>query len=250
MNHLLDIITITKDDLDGVAATVASTDRLRRFPGCGQIVIDGSSEGVRERVGLLAAGGSNLEYCRQPPAGISAAFNEGLRRSSAEWIWFLNGGDTVHPGISPELLLPLLENSTADAMIFKIEFLETGKIPDHPPLWLRWPPVWSWIPHPAAIVRRNLLTRFGAFDESYRIAMDYEFWFRAFAGNAVVDTISIPLSRFTMNGLSDSQWPQTCAEAARVIRGNLRPLLKIWLRNGASIFSAWLHYYRQSSRRW
>ncbi len=249
MTRLLDMITITKDDLDGVAVTIESTDKFNRLPGFGHIVVDGSSENTRKQVAQLAGDRPNMEYFWQAPTGISAAFNAGLHRSQAEWIWFLNGGDTVHPRISPELLFPLLENSTADAMIFQIEFVNTGKIPPHPPIWMRWPPVWSWIPHPAAIVRRNLLTRFGAFDESYRIAMDYEFWFRGLANDVVVDTISIPLSRFTMDGLSATQWPLTCAEATRAIKANLWPMLKIWLRNGASIFSALLHFYRQSNRR-
>jgi hypothetical protein len=45
---LLNIITVTKDDLEGLKKTIASTSRLRQNPGVLQTVVDGSGLEIQD----------------------------------------------------------------------------------------------------------------------------------------------------------------------------------------------------------
>ncbi|MBM2838492.1 MAG: putative glycosyl transferase [Deltaproteobacteria bacterium] len=245
---LLDIVTVTKDDLEGVANTIRSTGGLRMTDGVRQVIIDSSGEGIREKVKELACTEINVDYVWQAPSGIAPAFNKGLSLSRAEWVWFLNGGDKVHREVEPDKILYLLSESRADAIIFEYQLMDSEKRIKHPPMWSMWPPINSWIPHPATLTRRNLYAQYGNFNESLEIAMDYEFWMRSFAKEAVVDMISIPLTEYDTSGISSTQTAKTSREAVRVIRMHIWTLIKIWLKNGLTMFTAWYFFSKRSKK--
>ena len=248
MAQLLNIITVTKDDLAGIASTIKSTEQFRVCSGVRQIIVDSSSEDISAKVKYLAEEAEKVEYVRQEPDGIAAAFNLGLRLAESEWVWFLNGGDKVHREVEPDKILYLLSESRADAIIFEYQLMDSEKRIKHPPMWSMWPPINSWIPHPATLTRRNLYAQYGNFNESLEIAMDYEFWMRSFAKEAVVDLISIPLTEYDTSGISSTQTAKTSREAVRVIRMHIWTLIKIWLNNGLTMFTAWYFFSKRSKK--
>ncbi len=194
---MLDIVSITKEDLDGVLKTIKSTARLRKISGVRQIIIDSSEGHLQEKIRAIADGEENLIYAWQEPLGIAPAFNAGLGLSKAKWVWFLNGGDEVHPDLEPDTIFTLLEGTAADTVIFEMEGVPSRVRYRHPPMWDQWPPVFpNAIPHPATIVRRSLFQTFGHFEEKWGISMDAEFWLRCFSQDATADTISIPIALF------------------------------------------------------
>lgn len=239
---LLDIITITKNDFRGICNTIESTKFLREHSGVKQIIIDSSTDETKNRVASLAESSNNVEYIWQEAVGISKAFNLGLGHSSSKWVWFLNGGDRIHPGCNLDHIIYLLDNSRADAVIFENEVSGHKSIQKHPPMWAMWPPLYAWIPHPSAFTRRQLYDQHGIFDESFEIAMDYEFWIRCLSKQVTVDTISIPLTLFDNSGISSTQPEKTAYEALRTIKKHFWPLLMIWLKSGISILRAGYTY--------
>jgi hypothetical protein len=246
INTVLDIITVTKDDIEGVAGTVEST-RALRAAGAKQFVMDSSGERTRQKIEELASGEENLEYVWLEPKGISSAFNLGLRRSNAKWIWCLNGGDRVHHDVEPDKLLHIFRVSGADAVIFELERTQSGRKPKHPPMWNLWPPVSCWIPHPATIVRKELFNKYGVFNEEFKIAMDTEIWFRFFSKNdVVVDMISMPIALYDEEGISETKLGQTFREAKRIIESNSWMLLKDWLLSGKRIYDAWRYFSKNA----
>lgn len=249
MKPILNIITVTKDDPEGIDLTINSTERVRASNAIRQIVIDSSSEEIRDRVKELSTEGQNIDYYWQSPSGISSAFNLGLSLSDAEWVWFLNGKDILHPNLNVDNLLYLLEASQADAIIFEIELKQSRTRLKHPPLWALWPPTSCWIPHPATLTRKTIYEQYGKFDESYRIAMDFEFWLRSFSSNAVVDIVSIPIAIFDQGGLSCTQSYQTSSEACRAIKINVIKLLKIWFNEGILLLKTWRMFFVKSKSR-
>lgn len=233
---LLNIITVTKDDFNGIKATIKSTKLLRDYSCVKQIIVDSSStEKTKDKISLLVESNKNVEYNWQKATGIASAFNFGLNSVNAEWVWFLNGGDKVHNDIDHEKIIYLLKQSNADAIIFQLQHMNSGKIIEHPPMWAMWPPVTPWIPHPATITRNQLYKDFGNFDESFDIAMDYEFWIRCFSKRVVVDTLSIPLTQFDTNGLSNTQEDHVFREGRNIIKTYFWLLLKMWLYSGIRI---------------
>jgi glycosyltransferase involved in cell wall biosynthesis len=246
MNKLLEIITVTKDDLEGITGTVKSTRTLREEHGVKQFVIDSSGEGTREKVEELASGEQNVEYTWHEPKGIAYAFNRGLIMSNAKWVWCLNGGDRVHYEVDFDKLLYILHASGADAVIFGFERMQSGLKLYHPPMWRLWPPVGLWIHHSATIVHRELFEKYGLFKEEYRIAMDTEAWLRFFSKDVVVDMISIPISVFDEYGISSTQVGPTFREAKRIIKSYSWMLFKGWLLSGKRIYDEWRYYSKNA----
>jgi|CXWL01.1.fsa_nt_gi glycosyltransferase involved in cell wall biosynthesis len=239
MKKFLDIITVTKDDPSGVAATIASTRKLRACAGVRQIVVDSSSEPVAAKIRELLAGEENLDYVWQAPGGIASAFNLGISHSSADWLWFLNGGDAVHPDLVESLLLQILDLTQAGIVIFELEYMQVRSRSKHPPLWALWPPMYGhWVPHPATIIRAKLFGQYGVFDTSYKIAMDAEWWMRVFSQNVVVDMLSIPIVLYDQYGVSSTNLIDTGKEAERIFSTNFRRLVRIWLDRGVHLFRA------------
>lgn len=240
MKPILDIITVTKDDLAGVAATIASTRKLRACTGIRQIIVDSSSEPVAAKIRELLADEESLDYYWQEPCGIASAFNLGISHSTADWLWFLNGGDAVHPNLAENLLLQILDLTQAGVIIFELEYMQTRLSSRHPPLWALWPPMYShWVPHPATIIRAKLFEQYGVFDTSYKIAMDADWWMRVFSKNVVVDLLSIPIVLYDQNGVSSMNLIDTGKEAERLFSKNFRMLVRMWLGRGARLFRAY-----------
>jgi glycosyltransferase involved in cell wall biosynthesis len=239
MKPILDIITVTKDDLDGVAATVVSTRKLRACAEIRQIVVDSSGEPVAAKIRELLAHEQNLDYFWQEPGGIASAFNLGIKHSTADWFWFLNGGDAVHPDLAENLVLQILDSTQAGIVIFELEYMQTRLRSKHPPLWALWPPMYgNWVPHPATIISAKLFAQYGVFDTSYRIAMDADWWMRVFSKDVVVDMLSIPIVLYDQYGVSSTNLIDTGKEAERIFFNNFRRLVKMWLARGAHLFRA------------
>ena len=216
---MLEIITITKNDIAGLKRTVESAKVLREKGDVRQIIIDSSDSDIKELVTNFAVEEKNVICYWQEPMGISAAFNCGLKETKGDWIWCLNGGDTVKDNLDYEWLLKYLSQSRSDAVIFQTEDMTTGKVLEKfPPIWGVWPPLLSWIPHPSTIIKKELFDEFGFFDEKYKLAMDYELFIRFFSKNVSVDLVSVVIAAFNREGASNQFNKRTRSEVAKIIR--------------------------------
>ena len=243
MKPILNIITITKDDLDGVAATISSTRMFRSLPGVRQIIVDSSADTVSARLRDLVSVEQNMEYIWQEPSGISAAFNLGIKAATdAEWNWFLNGRDEVHPDLDASLLLQLLGLTQADVMIFQIEYMGSQLPPRRrPPLWALWPPLYpNWVPHPGTFIRSALFDQYGVFDPDYKIAMDGDLWIRLFNKDVSVDMLSIPIVLYDIKGISAVNHALTDREAKRIFRRYMGRFIRQWLSRGMHLFKFYI----------
>jgi putative colanic acid biosynthesis glycosyltransferase len=87
----LTIVTVVKDDLSGLEATLASTQVLSQC-SYEHWVIDGSGKSeVRE---YLAHRG-DLNWISEPDSGIFDAMNKGFERATGDFVFFLNAGDVI-----------------------------------------------------------------------------------------------------------------------------------------------------------
>lgn len=233
----LSIVTITKDDPRGVERTLASAAALQAR-GVEHIVVDGSAV---EDFRLLASAANGVTVLRREARGISDAFNVGIGAARGEWLWFLNGGDTVDARLSAEFVLELLAKTRGDVLIAGTTYEGEANPRPHPPVELRWPPFRSWIPHPSTVVRRKLFEQFGLFDERYTIAMDYEWWLRVIPTGVGVDVINLPLAVFAPGGLS--QRPEMLPTIVREQRAALR-------RHQSAIGAGWSAVTLRLLRAW
>lgn len=238
-NTRLTIVTISRNDRSGLSRTLQSVAKFLPF-STEHVIVDGSDEGA-----LCSAempGGGNYVYVRQSARGISSAFNEGLKNSSGDWVWFLNGGDAVHENLDPSWLLSLLVQTSANVVLGTIQFDGESNPRELPLLKHQWPLLVCWPLHPAAIVRRRVLREVGGFDQRWRVAMDYALWFRVFHGPSRIDVISVCLARFDTKGISERPETRRLAkrEAAQVLLLHSGGVLRdvVWLV--ARACSKWL----------
>jgi len=68
--------------------------------------------------------------------------------------------------------------------------------------------IWRKMPfhHPTCFVRRGSYERFGFFDTTYKVAMDYEFMLRLFCKGARFGYIDRKLATMCFQGKSDKNW--------------------------------------------
>jgi glycosyltransferase len=130
--------------------------------------------------------GSQLSYWHSSPdRGIAHAFNLGIEKSRGDWLVFLNSDDYLHDRSALSAIAHEIRNSPeADVVYGMVAFVTrelepkpAGPAYGEPFRWRRYVRMHS-IPHPASATRRRYIERVGRFDESYRIAMDYELFLR------------------------------------------------------------------------
>jgi len=114
----------------------------------------------------------------EPDSGIYNAMNKGISMASGEYIVFLNGGDQFsnRNNLNIVAVAPQMDILYGDLIITRAdgtEVIET--FPDKlTPNYL----LWGWLPHPATFIKMRLFKEFGVYDESFRIAGDYDLFLR------------------------------------------------------------------------
>lgn len=247
MNTSIDIVSVTRNDLDGIKRTLASARSVRVAAAkCGvtmrQFVVDGSGPEISEDVRRCVEGEpGDVSYHHLPPNGISAAFNFGIRQSQADWIWILNGGDEVVPDPPIATLFEIPTRTASEVIIFSGTG-PGGRVHTRP-LAMLWPPVYCWIMHNATLVRRDLMNEFGGYREDYKIAMDAELWIRVFGYYKQADVIDIPLIHFEGGGVSDDVLGRA-PESKRMLWDNKRLLYARLFDYPKICWQAWRTYCR------
>lgn len=204
---MLTIVTVVKDDPQGLAATCASVDEQVIKQDLEHLIIDGSSS-----VAACASAprGINRRIVIDPPRGIYAAMNTGLRSARGEYVWFMNAGDTLAEESTVSFVQELLladpmwivgrvrirnragqwnASSTWDFEKEKKNFFARGKFP----------------PHQGTIARTSTMRDLGGFDTRFAIAADYHLALRLSSLAPPLMTDSV-LANFTEGGLSTQRW--------------------------------------------
>ena len=148
------------------------------------IVIDGGS--TDGSVELLEANRHALGYwLSEPDRGIYSAWNKALDHVNGEWICFLGADDYFWSEDALALMGPHLREVAPDV---NVAYGEIRVVNGHGavihPVGAPWPEVRQRfrqlmsIPHQGTMHRHSLFRRHGRFDESFRIAGDYELLLR------------------------------------------------------------------------
>lgn len=193
---LISVITIVKNDRAGLIATLDSV-RAQRFADFEHVIIDGAStDGSTEVIHAQTA--PQLRFVSEPDAGISDAFNKGVRLARGSWLNFLNAGDAfLDAGV-----LERVAARMADAAIVTGYSVTGGvqsppyQVSNHDRLARR-----AWISHQASFIHRRVFDVCGVFDPRFKVRMDYEFWLRALP-RFPFEFMDEPLVSFAPGGVS------------------------------------------------
>jgi glycosyltransferase involved in cell wall biosynthesis len=185
----ISIITICFNAAEFIEQTIQSV-LSQTYSSWEYIIIDGgSTDGTVEIIRKYA---SRLAYWHsRPDRGIVHAFNLGLAQAQGDWILYLNADDMLlDPSVIEKMAAHLLYHKEADVVFGNMLSLSREKNPQPIPFCKIGGHPWRWrefrrfnmIPHQAAFTNRHFFDRVGGFDETFRIAMDYEHFLRAKEG--------------------------------------------------------------------
>jgi glycosyltransferase involved in cell wall biosynthesis len=199
-------------------------------------------------------------WVADPGRGMSAAMNAGQALATTEeyTIW-LGDDDRYEPGGLKTLRDLLAKTPDAPVAYGACHYVDQSGVT----LWTSAAGAWAarligigpnLIPHPAALIRLDLLTRVGGYREDLSLVMDLDVFLRLRRLGAFASTRT-PVARFGWqpDSLTVSSRRQSEAEARRVKREHLpawaRPLswLWEWPVAWASRFAAWRLNGRTSS---
>jgi glycosyltransferase involved in cell wall biosynthesis len=217
--RLLTIIVISKDDPLGLARTLRSIEH-QSFRDCEVVVVAKGTSASFDARALQLPG---LVFVQQASAGISAAFNEGIRRASGEWINFLNGGDCYADGAVLEKVHCLLGPAEAIVTARAVDRSTGIRIPRDRTFAQR---NLELVAHQASFFRKDLFERYGPYSSEYRIRMDFEWMLRLPPQTPALWLDEIVVD-FEGGGISTARPVSNSLEELRALRRHHRGMLRI-----------------------
>ena len=184
------VITVAFNSAATIADTLASV-AAQTHPDIEHIVIDGAS--TDNTVALVRQHGTRVaSLVSERDRGIYDAMNKGLKLATGDLIGFLNADDVYADdgAVSAIVNAATLEPSASavygdlvyaaqDDLTKVIRLWRSGSFA-HTRLRYGWMP-----PHPTFYVRADRLASIGQFDDTLRIAADYDFMLRTLSGPQV-----------------------------------------------------------------
>jgi glycosyltransferase involved in cell wall biosynthesis len=146
------------------------------------IVMDGGS--TDNTLAVLERWAGRLTYWRSgTDGGQGAAINEGIKRSTAPYVGWLNSDDMLEPGSLRVLIEAIENNSTAPAAYGRVVNLHPNGSRSN--VWVQ-----SFsegalalrciIAQPGTLVRRSAWEAVGGVDPNLFLCMDYDLWWRLY----------------------------------------------------------------------
>lgn len=157
--------------------------RMQTFRGFEVVVMDGGSTDGTVDI-LKSAGDVVTHWHSERDRGIYHAWNKALAHAHGEWICFLGGDDRLHDAHALERIIPFLRNPGSRRVVYGRlrQVDEQGRVvAEIGEPWERAKGAfraYRCLPHSGLMHHRSLFELHGPFDESLRIAADYEFLLR------------------------------------------------------------------------
>lgn len=150
------------------------------------IVDDGSTDQSWQILQQLAARDQRIRILQQSNAGAAAARNRALREARGACTAFLDSDDTWHPEFLEAMMTALASDPCAGIAYCGWQNIGLGKgrdAPFIPPEYENSDKVESLLggcrwPIHGALVRTQIITDAGCFDENLSSCMDYDLWLR------------------------------------------------------------------------
>lgn len=219
----LSIITINRNNGQGLRDTLQSAASQHDFHDYEHIVIDGASTDSSLDV-ISEFRGHIAKAISEPDTGIYNAMNKGISKAEGDYLLFLNSGDILRPAILEKIDFA---NFHEDFVYGDLDFQEPDRIrhKEMPPPSDITPAYFMFnsLPHPATFIRRSLFEKFGPYDESMKIAADAKFFFTVVSsGEATLRKLPFTISVFKTDGISSN--PKFAALRREECRSYLRPV--------------------------
>lgn len=211
----ISLITITFNNFSELAQTIQS---VPKFDFIEQVVVNG---GNCPETGALLAAHPEIISISEKDQGIADAFNKGLKLSRGEALMFLNSGDIL---VDPDYLLTAKKTFEVNP---NISFIHANILFTDPVYGeLKFSPhgknIGFGMPfyHQTMVTRREVFDQCGAFDLSFKIAMDYEHVCRMKKKNLTGEYIDRIVIKMDGGGISRIKEKQSIEESYLALKKN------------------------------
>jgi glycosyltransferase involved in cell wall biosynthesis len=192
---LFSIITASLNNSGSLPLTIESV-RRQSYPYIEHVIIDGGSTDGTVELLIEQSSNSPISWISEPDRGIADAMNKGLCIAKGRYILILHADDRLLDMDSIGFAASHIDDEHYDiyAAPVILEYDDGRRIQRRPyrPLW--WYHFKTPFCHQGTIVHRRVFDRIGLFDESFSIAMDYDFFYRAIKSNPEIVYREYPLS--------------------------------------------------------
>ena len=196
----ISIITISYNSARYIQQTIRSV-ASQTYPNKEYIIIDGgSTDGT---IDIIRRFEDNIEkWVSEPDNGIADAMNKGLALATGDFVIFLHSDDYFVDENVLSIASACL-SSNFEIFLFNI-FLSNNKGNRffRPRGFNWWLNLKTGVYHQSVICTRTLFKRIGNFDTAFRVAMDYDFFLRAYRVGVKTKKIDLPLSVMRLCGVS------------------------------------------------
>jgi len=186
-NPFISILTVSKNMSTTIIETCESLKR-QTFTSIEHVVIDGDSEDNTKSILEKFSKSYDMKWLSEPDNGISEALNKAINLATGYYISVIQADDRL---LTPQTLAKVSSYAVkydADIMSFPVFMYRPriGKIQRKPIRHLWWNRFKFIFPHQGCFVKRSVFDKIGVFNTSFKIAMDYDFFYRALKHNCLV----------------------------------------------------------------
>lgn len=180
------------------------------------IIIDGASTDTtleiigkhKEHISILVS---------EPDSGLYNAMNKGIKLATGELIGILNADDIYFPTAIETVVEEYNRHKEGDAfcgnLMITIEQTKFERI-FKPEIDCKKRNI--SIPHPSSIISKSCYLKYGLYDESYKIAADYDFFLRIALNGSKIRVIDQVLAHMANGGVSSKASLKKLAEPFRI----------------------------------
>lgn len=172
----ISIITINRNNAKGLEQTIKSVLE-QTYSNYEYIIIDGASDD--ESIDIIKKHNTKISHwISEKDTGIFNAMNKGIVKSTGDYCYFLNSGDSF---TRANTLHEIFENKEYQAPFINGHQLniingEKHRVVSPNRTLTLFDFYWGTIKHQATFIRRDLFSTYGLYDENLKITADWKFF--------------------------------------------------------------------------
>jgi glycosyltransferase involved in cell wall biosynthesis len=202
MFKFLSIITINLNNAEGLDKTIASVVS-QTYKNFEFIIIDGCSKDNSLEIINRYKEQINF-WVSENDKGIYQAMNKGINLAKGSYLLFLNSGDILNGKYALETFINH-KNFRGDIIYGNYKFEEGEKI--YPAKLTPLHFFKSSLPHQSSLIKKELFSSFGLYNEDFKIVSDKAFFIKCFLSNNVqFSYVDFALSIADLSGISNTNY--------------------------------------------
>jgi len=208
---LVSIVTVVYNGEKYIEHTIRSVID-QSYKNIEYIVVDGGSKD--NTVSIIKSYESHIaKWVSEKDEGISDAFNKGIAMATGEIVGIINADDWYEKDTVQTIVDNIRDYDIVygDLQMWKggaKDYLLKG---DHTFLEQE-----MTVTHPTLFVKRECYLKYGAFDKSFKCAMDYDLALRFKVKGCTFKYVPAVLSNMRWDGVSDTRWLLGCKESLAI----------------------------------